>query len=140
MKVSSILVEDYDAYKDSKWVHYSDHEMLMIHPSKAHGDPTGIYFFPENNSPKYTIWHKMTYKFIVTLKPDTRVLDLLRIGDTELTKFIEAMGITEKLRASLERHPPENRQDYVDRAWEYMRNQSARLWFRRRFRLEQNHS
>jgi hypothetical protein len=98
--------------------------MLTIKLKTFHYDPSGIYFFPETFSPETSMWKKMKYKFIATLKPDARVLDLPRINDQELETMLTGMDASAIFHADLQHYPLEGAKK-IKRAWEILRERPA---------------
>ena len=119
--MDDILYENYTEYENERWVHYTNHELLTINPKQFHQDPYGIYFFPESHIPKATLWYQKKYKYIVTLKLNSRVLDLPKISDNDLNKIIIEMGVKDKFEDYIKQYPPKNRKNMIDMAWEKMR-------------------
>lgn len=99
--------------------------MLTVNSKSFHSDPSGLYFFPEFNLPEYSMWHQKTYRFIVTLKPGIKVLDLPKIGNAELNRLVAMMDVTETFQDYITRYPPENHQKKVKMAWEMMKNNNS---------------
>ena len=115
------IFESYDEYQESRWVHYSNHEMLTINQKQFHQDPSGIYFFPESHVPTATMWHQKKYKYVVVLKPDARVLDFPQISDNELNKMLIGMGVKDEFEEYIKQYPPKDRIKKIDMAWERLR-------------------
>jgi hypothetical protein len=135
MRMTNIF-EDYAEYSHSRWVHYSDHEMLtirakslrddpsgIVRTTSFHNDPIGIYFFPEGYRSQTSMWAKMKYKYIVTLKPDARVLDLPRVSDDEVDRMLSAFGATERFYADPDWTRSLEGEKKIKRMWEIMRDQ-----------------
>ena len=110
------LFEDF-ASQPNDWVHYSRTDFLSINPKPFHQDAAGIYFFPKNFSP-IGYWQKYPYKFTVTIKPSTHILDLAHITEEELYAMIDAAGIRDKFESHIEKYPPVNMNKKMDQAWE----------------------
>lgn len=100
-----------------RWVHYSRVPMLKFHTKQSHSDPAGLYFFPEDFEPvnSYT---NMPYRFVATLKPTARVLDLSTITLEELEEIIKASGAYDRYKAYVDQYPPTDMHKRVDMAWE----------------------
>lgn len=112
-----MLCESYGDFPN-RWVHYSKHEMLAVHPKGFHQDPTGLYFFPADEQPESTMWKKMAYKFTIMLKPSARVLNLPTMSDTDIQTMLVGLGQYDIFLAELDRYPAENHEKKVDCAWE----------------------
>ena len=124
-----IIKENYEEYEHSRWVHYSDHEMLTVNHKQFHQDPRGIYFFPESHNPDATMWHAKKYKYTVVLKPDAKVLDLPEISDRLLDKMVADIGATETFQGYITQYPPADHIKKIHMAWEMMRQKfSYSLW------------
>lgn len=126
MKLTAIF-ESYADYRQSRWVHYTNHEMMTMRLDvkdgrlvSFHSDPVGIYLFPENYVSETSMWVKMKYKFIATVKPNARVLDLPKISDDDLDRMLNGMGALDQFNADLQRYPLEGEKK-VKRAWEILR-------------------
>ena len=91
------IFESLHDYEAKNWVHYTDTEMLTINPRPFHGDPIGIYCFPEDHFPKASMWHQKKYKFIITLKPNVNILDIKNIDDDLLYSLLSALNKTRSL-------------------------------------------
>lgn len=110
-----------DAVSDSLWVHFTDHPMLSFNHKGFHQDPQGFYFFPYDHVPKAAMWHEKTYKFVVRLKADARVLYWGEVSDEQIEQLLVATNAKKQFTASVEHYPLKSRKDLVDRVWEYMR-------------------
>jgi hypothetical protein len=120
------LVQLFEADLPQRWIHYSDTPMLTLNPKGFHQDPLGIYFFPADFVSRYAIWNEKAYKFTVALKPNARVLHYGAITDQELDQLLTLTGAKENLEASIQRYPPKNHKDVLDRAWSSMRDHYMR--------------
>lgn len=106
-----------------KWVHYSKLPYLKVNPQQLHGDPAGIYFFPEKFQTKTAMWRNYEYKFIVELSSDAKILDLAKTSRQQMLSLVKhcfeyiAREITDD-----EVEQINERKDYQDYAWEIMRN------------------
>jgi len=72
-----------------RWVHYSKTPHLTINPKQFHQDPAGYYFFPEEFETETTMWKNMSYKFIVELPSDVKVLDLDTVTRDEMIHVVK---------------------------------------------------
>jgi hypothetical protein len=124
----SIINEAGPDRSGTKWVHYSNHEFLSVHPKAFHSDAAGIYFFPDHVKPDASMWHQKTYKYVVTLKPETRVLVLPDIPDAMLDRLVANMEVTKFFDDYITRYPPENRIKKIKMAWEMIRTNSPSGW------------
>jgi hypothetical protein len=127
---ADLLTETLDDWNTGVWVHYSDQEMLSINPKPWHQDPLGLYCFPETFPPYTHMWPNRRYKFRLTLKPATRILDLARITDATLDGLLQVTGAAADFAATnaqypLQGHnenPLDHHKERVHRAWASMRN------------------
>jgi len=76
----------------NRWVHYTDTQKLGVNPKQFHGDPAGIYLWPESSTPAAvsTMWKARKYKYLVEFT-GSKVLDLSTMD------YDTAAGIIKKL-------------------------------------------
>ncbi|CAM6054488.1 unnamed protein product [Sphagnum tenellum] len=122
MRYSEIINEDLAEWNTGKWIHYSRHEMATINPSAGHGDPLGVYCFPEKFHPRTNMWMNMPYKFVITLKDHARILDFANITDDELHALLVATKCYDQFEESVTSHPPKSRNQELNWAWHAMRD------------------
>jgi hypothetical protein len=122
-----VIRESYEDYRNTRWAHHSNHEMLTVRTKTFHNDPSGIYFFPLDYQPTASMWHQMKYRYVVELVPQARVLDLPQISTTDVATLLQAVGQTEAFAAYLQQYPPENHRDMVRMLWSHIRNSSFRF-------------
>jgi len=105
-----------------RWVHYSEVPYLKVNPDQFHGDPAGIYLFPEEFKTKGR-WENFPYKFVVELPKDANVLDLARVSRDEMIELVEhCFGYIGRTLDAEERDHLEKAQDYQDYGWGIIRN------------------
>lgn len=127
---ANLLTESLADWDTGQWVHYSDQTMLSINPRPFHQDPLGIFCFPAKFTPQTHMWQNRAYKFVLTLKPDSRILDLARITDAELAGLLQATGATADFAATNAQYPLKGQHEDPaayhserhHRAWASMRN------------------
>jgi len=118
----NILNESLSDWNTGKWIHYSDSEMMTINLSPYHQDPLAIYAFPEKFPPYTNMWLNKKYKFTITLKPNTHILDLDSITENQIKMLLDATGATKYYENSILHYPPKDHKDIVKRFWDAMRN------------------
>lgn len=119
------LVDLFEADIPTRWIHYSDTPMLSLNPRGFHQDPMGIYFFPQDFKP-FSMWNEKPYKFVVSLKPGTRVLHYGSITDQELDHLLTLTGAKQQFEDSIRRYPPKDHKRRLDMAWSTMRDHYMR--------------
>jgi hypothetical protein len=106
-----------------RWIHYSKTPYMKINPKQFHGDPMGIYFFPEKFKTKTAMWRNFDYKFVVELSSDAKILDLDKTSREQMLKVVKhCFGYIDREITEEDIDQINERKDYQDYAWEIMRN------------------
>lgn len=100
MRIRDILKESLSDWGPN-WVHYSKVPYMKVNPKPFHQDPAGIYLFPEGFK-THSFWPEHAYKFIVTLKPNIRVLDFATMDIPQIYSFMDRLGVGEKFNAEVD--------------------------------------
>ncbi len=106
-----------------RWVHYSKTAFMKINPKQFHGDPMGIYFFPEKFKTETSMWRNFDYKFVAELSSDAKILDLDKTSREQMLKVVKhCFGYIDREITEKDIDQINTRKDYQDYAWEIMRN------------------
>lgn len=97
----SLLNETFDQWNGEHWIHYSDSNFLDVNENPTHGDPTGIYLFPQKlNLEKLLLknyFGRMKYKMTVKISPNLKVFDVGNLNEKDCVKILEQLGHTDKI-------------------------------------------
>lgn len=109
------------------WLHFTKKPYIKLNPKPLHGDPVGIYLFPESFDPETPFWSRMGYKFVVKLKPSAKVLDLAKLSGKEALVLARKLVGGEPHRADQFLTPgPDRWESPGNRLWEALRQHFGR--------------
>lgn len=107
------VLGSFDEYSTKKWVHYTDINKLGVNPKQFHQDIAGIYLFPEYFKTSGTIWKQKKYKITVSLKPNTKILDLSKTTEDDRKNILDKLSIP---------YIDQDAYNTADNWWEHLKN------------------
>jgi hypothetical protein len=96
IKLKSLLTEDFNYYKNGRWVHYTDVDYMKPRSddqTAGTGDPHAIYLFPEEATLHLGVsllhfFSNKKNKIVVKIPSDLRVFDVAHLSD-EMVKIFD---------------------------------------------------